>query len=181
MTSQRCRYDGGVDELCAALSPYVINPGWLQYPCKAGDHHRPDILVAHKSMLRSLSSLCTSLSFSKKTMQACFQKLLEEKNFERLQSADVKADWVDTMVKRMHWMCRHVAQAKIKKPKWVFLIFADMASDGDGGAKKKMKKAHEMHYVHVICNAVCTCSLQANTHVVCNAVCVCVCMCMAMV
>ena len=180
-----------MDELCAALSPYVTNHAWLQYPCKAGDAHRPDILVAHKSMLRSLSSLCTTLSFSKKTMQACFEKLLEEKNFERLQSADDKADWVDTMVKRMHWMCRHLAQAKIKKAKWVSLIFEGMASGGeaassshaadgrggmadgrhgeeaassshaDGGAKKKAKK---VHYVHVIRNAVCTCNLQANTH-----------------
>ena len=41
---------------------------------------------------------------------------------------------------------------------------AASSSHADGGAKKKAKKAQEVHCVHVMCNAVCTCSLQANTH-----------------
>ena len=124
MAATRNRFDGSNHELQAALSPFVTHCAWLQYPEKANDKVRPDILVAHKIMLRVLGQLSANLSFSKKSFESVFQGLREEKQFQEISDPEFGEDWVQTMCRRMRMVCRHAAQARLRKPppKWVLLL-----------------------------------------------------------
>jgi hypothetical protein len=124
MSATRNRFDGTNAELQSALSPFVTHSAWLQYPDKTNDKVRPDILIAHKGMLRCLTQLSRNLSFSKKQLESVFQGLREEKQFQEISDPDFGEDWVQTMCKRLHQACRHTAQARLRRPppKWVRLL-----------------------------------------------------------
>jgi hypothetical protein len=124
MAATRNRFDGSKDELQSVLSPFVVHSSWLLYPEKANDKCRPDILVDHKLMLTALTKLCANLSFGKKAIESAFQGLREEKQFQEISDPDFGDDWVQTMCRRLHMACRHLAQARLRKPvpKWVLLI-----------------------------------------------------------
>jgi hypothetical protein len=130
MSSPRSRYDGSLDKLHAALAPFVTDVSWLVYQDRANDPVKPEILVAHKLMLRALTHLSPNLSFSKSQLQNVFGKFIQEGGFKELADTDQETDWVETQQKRLHMACRHLAQARLRKPppKWVTCI--DGESEG---------------------------------------------------
>ena len=75
-------------------------------------------------MLRSLTQLSANLSFSKKQLESVFQGLLEEKQFQEISDPDFGEDWVLTLCRRLHMVCRHTDQARLREPppKWVLLL-----------------------------------------------------------
>jgi hypothetical protein len=124
--SARARYKGSLDDLHAAIAPFVVSPGWLMYQEKPKDPVKPEILVAQKFLLRSLTSVCKNLSFSKKQLDHVFERLLKEKSFKELNDKESQEDWVETMSKRARMACRHLAQARIRKPPPRWLAHIDV-------------------------------------------------------
>ena len=154
MAAIRNRFDGSYADLQAALGPFVTHSAWLQYPDKANDKVRPDILVAHKSMVRSLTQLSANLSFSRKQFESVFQILREENEFQEISDPEFGEDWVQTMCRRLRMVCRHTAQARLRKPppKWVLLLDSmgseSQASEMGGSACEEIpgaeaREAHE--------------------------------------
>jgi hypothetical protein len=124
MSAPRNRFDGSLDQLHAALTPFVTDVSWLQYQDRANDPVKPEILVSHKLMLNAITLVSPNLSFSKKQLQNVFGRFIQEGGFEELVNTDQEKDWVDTMQRRLHMACRHVAQARLRPnpPKWLAFI-----------------------------------------------------------
>ena len=120
-------YDGSLDQLHAALAPFVTQASWLQYTDRPNDPVKPEILVSHKLMLGALTLVSPNLSFSKTQLQSVFRKFMQEGEFKELADVDQENDWVETMQKRLHMACRHLSQARLRRPppKWVAMIDGD--------------------------------------------------------
>ena len=116
------------------LRPHVKHVKWLRYNEKPTDKALPDALVAHQALMRQLTGLCKNLSFKKEQVEEAFNKIMLENDFEALSSPELQTDWVETMAKRVRLMCRHLAQARIRKPcpKWVLLIDSCAPAAVDG-------------------------------------------------
>jgi hypothetical protein len=125
----RSRYDGSVEDLHAAIRPYVTSTGWFQYHEKVSEHIRSDILVANKQLLRTLTELSPNLSFNKSQLEQVLNRLLDEKAFPELTDQSSRDHWVDVYCKRLQVACRHTSQSRLRKPppKWLSLIDEDGA------------------------------------------------------
>jgi hypothetical protein len=99
----------------------VTSESFLYYPEKPSDPVKPDTLVAHKYLVRALTDVCPNLSFGKKQLEAVFAEIAGVKRFKALNTKELAEDWVETMSKRIQIACRHVAQARLRKPppKWL--------------------------------------------------------------
>ena len=64
----RSRYNGSVEDLHAAISPYVTSTGWFQYQENVSEGIRSDIRVANKQLLKTLTELSPNLSLSKSSV-----------------------------------------------------------------------------------------------------------------
>jgi hypothetical protein len=127
-SSTRSRYNGEVGKLHAVLAPFVTSVGWLLYQESATDTVKPELLVAHKFLIQALTSLCANLSFSKKHLEVVFRMIERERLFPELLNDDAKKDWVETMSSRVFMACRHIAQARLRKPtkpRWLANIDGD--------------------------------------------------------
>ena len=136
MQASRPRYDGSLDALLAAISPFVVSPGWLLYQEKPTDKVLPDVLVAHKLCLRSLTNLCQNLSFSKTQLEHVFNKLSATR-FKKVLTEEQRADWVQTSCKRLQTACRHVSQARRRNPPPRWLAHIDI---GDSFPESSMSQ-----------------------------------------
>jgi hypothetical protein len=122
----RPRYRGTLDDLRAAIKPFIVSPGWLLYQEKFNDKVLPDTLVAHKIFIRRMSNLCPNLSFTKAQLEAAFRLLVVDTGFDRRLSEEERCDWVDTSVKRLRVAFRHVSQARIRRPPPRWLAHIDV-------------------------------------------------------
>jgi hypothetical protein len=125
----RPRYNGSIEDLHAAIDPYVTSTGWFQYQEAFGEPIKPDILVAHKDLLRTLTDVCPNLSFSKSQLTSVLKRLLEEKAFEELEEPAAKKHWIQTYIKRLQVACRHMSQSRLRKPPPKWLAFIDDGGD----------------------------------------------------
>ena len=134
MAGTRARYSGTQDELQAAIAPYVKDVRCLQYKEKSDEQIMPEVLVAHKQLIRSLTHVCPNLSCSRKQVQEVFEEIQKEKQFKELFNKDLQSEWVEVMSKRLYMVCRHVAQSRLRQPgpKWLALI------DNEGGQMSSM-------------------------------------------
>jgi len=154
----RVRYKGSLDDLHAAIAPFAVSPGWFVYEENESDKVNPELLVAHKVFLRSLTHTCENLSFNKAQLKKVFQRLVVEKQFSELSTSTLQAHWVKTMGRRVRAACRHLAQARIRKqpPQWLAHIDAGAMSqlssfagdghpdeDGEGEEEEEEKERDE--------------------------------------
>ena len=81
--------------------------------------------------MQTLTKLAPNLAFKRETVEQAFQMLADARKFDALSDPDDKEDWVETMSRRLRSACRHVAQARVKKPppKWLRRIDVDMAAN----------------------------------------------------
>jgi len=77
MSLPRNGFTGSVDELHGVIDPFVTHVAWLHYQDRASDPVKPDILVAHKFLLRALTQISPNLSFNKKQLETVFERLQE--------------------------------------------------------------------------------------------------------
>jgi len=129
--SARPRYNGSAEDLLEGLRPYVTSAAWFQYQEKLSDPIRPDILVAHKHLVRTLTELSPNMSFASGQLKQVLTMIMRERCFEELQDDDSCDDWVQTCSKRIQTACRHIAQARLRKPppRWLALVYD--GGDGD--------------------------------------------------
>ena len=66
-----------MDELHGVLDPFVTHVSWLQYQDRPSDPVKPEILVAHKLLLRALTQISPNQSFNKKQLETVFERLQE--------------------------------------------------------------------------------------------------------
>ena len=125
MQASRPRYDGSLDALRDAISPFVVSPGWLMYQEKLADKTLPDVLVAHRLFLRCMTDLCQNLSFGKAQLEHVFNKLSATR-FKEVLTEEQSEDWVQTSCKRLQTAFRHVSQARRRKPPPRWLAHIDI-------------------------------------------------------
>jgi hypothetical protein len=125
-----------LDDLHAAIAPFVVSPGWFLYQEKANDQVKPDLLVAHKHFISSMSCVCGNLSFSQAQLVHVFKKLFVELGFEEMLTEHEAKDWVDSTVRRVRVAFRHVSQARVRPvpPRWLAHIDGAMSQLPDAGS-----------------------------------------------
>jgi hypothetical protein len=115
-----------LDDLHAAIAPFVVRPGWFVYQEKVSEKVMPEYLVSHKVFLRSLTHICKNMSFSKSQLEKVFQRLVVEKQFSELATNELQEDWVEGNCKRVRTACRHLAQARLRRPTPRWLAHIDV-------------------------------------------------------
>jgi hypothetical protein len=128
MSQSRKRFEGDHEELLETLRPFVKHVGWLQYGDKPSFPVNSAILVGHKIMIRAITAICPNLAFTDTQCIAAFRQLADS-GFTQLHNDDLKEDWAQTMTKRFKIVCRHVAQSRVKKVKWLAHIDGPMAAE----------------------------------------------------
>jgi hypothetical protein len=143
MAPKRARFKGEAD-LHAILREFIVSPWWLKYPEKPKDPIKKSIIVAHGDVLRKLRELAPNLSFLSSDVKAALAKIADEQNDWPLLKEEI-TDWIDKNDKRLRTMCRHTAQALLKKrgeQHWLTMVFNKV--DNDQPAKRKKHDAKEL-------------------------------------
>ena len=104
---QRSRYNGSVEDLQSAISPYVTSTGWFQYHENVSEGIRSDILIRNRQLLKTLTELSPNLSFSKSQLEEVLGRLLDEKAFPELTDQSSRDHWVEVYCRRLQVACRH--------------------------------------------------------------------------
>ena len=113
--TNRARYDGSIEELLGVIKPFVRSACWFMYQEKHNEPIIPTTLVAHKGLVRALTSLQPNLSFSTKMLEQVFNMLVKELAFPELSGQDSQEEWVQTSLRRLHVACRHVSQSRLDR------------------------------------------------------------------
>ena len=112
-----------------------------------------DVLVAHRELIKVLTTLCPTLAFKRQTVTGAFDAIAKHKNFAELGAPEIVEDWVTTMSARLRLVCRHVAHTRARKektPQWLRLIdgpgqpgaMEAMTAD-EGGSAQDADRGHE--------------------------------------
>ena len=128
---KRSRFDSHIDVVVQKLVEVVDTPGFLQYCEKSGDVLQRAALIRSREVFVALRDCQYNLSFAKTQMQGISSGLADKTNKFSLPDPASRADWIETMERRVRAACRHVAQARLKNPRcsWLRQLFGD--ADGN--------------------------------------------------
>ena len=116
----RPRYHGSVEDLVAAIKPFVTKLKWLQYGEDPKSKVMMPVIVAHTFFLKALYDLQENLAFLQSSTKATFLSIGRTMN-DTWQLSDTDLDdWAETMAKRTRTMCRHLqtSMSRVPRPKW---------------------------------------------------------------
>lgn len=119
--ARRKRYRGEIKQLERIIEPFVTKLKWCAY-AKDNEKTDPKTLVAHGELLENLYKEQPNMAFKQATMLLVFMDIGQRKNNIWGLPEDELRDWASTMAKRVRLMCRHVMQAKIRKPQPRWLV-----------------------------------------------------------
>ena len=112
----RPRFGGSAEELANIVKPYASVVGWLQYGEKTASPVQQTVLVAHAQMFSELFEASGTRAFTKLVCTQMFEIILDQNKYPELPTQELKDMWVEANTKRFKLMCRHLAQAKLRKP-----------------------------------------------------------------
>ena len=114
-------YQGDLDALTEILALHIRRPGAIQYPEKAGSRVNRDLIRPWSEMWRSLYALQENLSFSKAGMEAALTGVATTHRFFRKHPGNL-VPFTQSVGARLRLMGRHIAQCKLKKARWAYVL-----------------------------------------------------------
>ena len=115
-----------------ALQPYAVKPNFITYPKNRTDAIRPDLIVAHREMLRSIRRVAPNMSFSQSTLVSALADIHEKRFAAQHPGWNVAPNEVETwsqhVALQLRAMFRHVSQAVVKKSTATWLRLLDFDS-----------------------------------------------------
>jgi len=112
----RPRAEASPQELVEVLLPFVNGKRWLCYG-EAMDKSPLQrlIVISHSKLLKAIMDAFGNLSLPPNCAEQAFTLIIDEKFKQWNLGEQYKADWAETMSKRLRTLLRHVSQALVKE------------------------------------------------------------------
>ena len=127
MAATRTTFTGDADTLRVAIAPFATSRLWLQYSQTAGAGMNVGAIRKHGALIRALRSVQSNLSFPRKAVERAMQQLADARGVDWNLKAEHIDEFVSVSSARLRAMCRHVANAMVKKqrPAWLTEVLAE--------------------------------------------------------
>ena len=151
----RPRSDAKQDKLAELFLPFAKTPGWVTYDCEAArtaDCKRivrgPNGVEGHKLFIQHLfEALDGNIAFKKTETKKALDIVYNKKKWSMTE--DDKADWKQTLARRIRNMLYTVRVALTQKRKWVLDMLDSGQNDAgldDGGGDAEEEEEQEQEH-----------------------------------
>jgi len=113
-------FRGDATAVALVLSRYADRPAFVDYGEDASQPPVPRKCQAHAELVNELRELSPTLNFSQSLLEQSLQQVAESKGFSFGTDA-VRADYLQSVARRLRCLMRHVRQTEIKSPRAAWL------------------------------------------------------------